>query len=141
VRGDRGILLANVVTGVVLRHNTLVFPTRDALVVGSANAAEVTNNAFAFAGDYGLIAGDSSIDYRDHNAYYGNGLGACSTCALEAHAITADPGFVDAAAGDLTLLADSPLVDAGTPTGDDRNGTRAGLYDGLAPDLGYWERP
>lgn len=141
VRGDRGILLANVVTGVVLRHNTLVYQAGDGLVIGSANAAEVTNNVFAFAGDYGLIASDASIEYRDYNAYFGNGLGACSTCTLEAHAVTADPGFVDAAADDFTLRADSPLVDAGTPTDEDRNGARSGLYDGLAPDIGYWEQP
>ncbi len=101
----------------------------------------MTNNVFAFAGDYGLIASDASIEYRDYNAYFGNGLGACSTCTLEAHAVTADPGFVDAAADDFTLRADSPLVDAGTPTDEDRNGARSGLYDGLATDIGYWEQP
>jgi len=141
VRGDRGILVGNGVSGVILRHNTLVYQTGDGLVVGSGNAAEVTNNVFAFADGYGLIATDASVDVRDYNAYYGNGDADCSGCTLDAHAVTAAPAFADAPADDFTLLDGSPLVDAGTPTGEDRNGARAGLFDGLAPDIGYWESP
>jgi hypothetical protein len=50
--------------------------------------------------------------------YYGNRNADCSGCSLDAHAVTADPGFADALADDFTLLGDSPLVDAGTPTGE-----------------------
>jgi hypothetical protein len=51
--------------------------------------------------------------------------------------VLADPLMVDPEAGDFTLTAASPAVDAGDPTGTDPDGSRAdaGAFGGVN---GYW---
>ena len=140
VRGQRGVVLGNGVTGVIFRHDTFVSTTDDALTVGSGHAAEIANCAFAYSGGYGIVATNVSIDYRDYNAYYRN-VADCSNCDPEQHIVTADPRFASLAVDDYTLAVLSPLIDAGIDRGEDRNGASGGLFNGLAPDIGYWESP
>jgi hypothetical protein len=59
-----------------------------------------------------------------------------SWTGFQAHGLTGDPGFADAAGGDYHLTAGSPGIDAGVRV--------AGVTDswaGSAPDIGRFERP
>jgi len=141
VRGNYGVLFFNSVSGAVLRHNTLVYASMDELLIGIAQADEVTNNVFAYAGQLGIRATDAVIAYRDHNAYFANVGGDCLSCSPDAHAVTGDPLFVDVLTDDYTPGPGSPLIDAGTDRGEDRNGPAAGLFNGLGPDIGWIETP
>ncbi len=69
--------------------------------------------------DYNCIAPEASAFFPSPAYTYG------------LHNITADPGFVDAAAFDFTIRPDSPCVDAGDPS--------VGAYYGKAPDIGLFE--
>jgi len=141
VRGNYGVMFNNSVTGAIIRHNTLVYARLDELFIGIAQADEVTNNVFAYAGQLGLRATDAAIAHRDYNAYFANAGGDCSNCSPDAHAITADPLFLDIATDDYTPAPGSPLIDAGTDTGEDRNGPTTGLFNGPGPDIGWIETP
>ena len=139
IRGNRGIQVSLGMAGTVIRHNTLVSQASDGILIDDGQVTEITNNVTAYAGSWGLISGDSPTVTRDHNAYFANGSGPCSSCSLEPNAVTTDPLFVDPGLDDYTPDSGSPLIDAGTDTGEDRNGSRPDRFDGVAPDIGYVE--
>ena len=64
--------------------------------------------------------GGWAVGEVDHNLYFGGGVGP------DAHAMTLDPQFVNAEAGDFRLGAGSPAIDAGDPT---TTTAEAGLLD------------
>jgi hypothetical protein len=76
------------------------------------------------------ISGDQSFN-ESYNAFYGNTEDGCGV--LVDPTVSEDPGFSDFP-GDLSLLPDSPLIDAGNPNAayDDPDGTRndLGRYGG-----------
>jgi hypothetical protein len=125
--------------GTIVAHNTVHGAGGTAIVVGSGISIVLVNNVMSQATSYGLEALDNQFLQRSNNAYFGNLLGACSNCALEASAMTLDPQFTNPAADDFRPGPLSPLVDAGLDLGYDLNGVRPGLYDGLGPDIGYFE--
>ena len=60
-------------------------------------------------------------------------------CTPGPASVFADPRFVNYAADDLTLQADSPAVDQAIDLGFDRNAGSSATFNGLAPDLGAFE--
>ena len=59
----------------------------------------------------------------------------------EAHSITSDPGFINAAAADLHLAGNSPCIDAGTDVGIRADFQGTPIPQGKAPDIGAYELP
>jgi hypothetical protein len=139
IRGNRGIQVSPGFSDAIIRHNTVVYQAGDGILVDEGLPAEVTNNTVAHTGGWAIISGDSAAVTRNHNAYFDNASGICSGCTVDPNAITTDPLFSDPGLDDFTLNPASPLIDAGTDTGEDRNGSRAGLFDGTAPDIGHVE--
>jgi hypothetical protein len=90
----------------------------------------------------GDIVGLGPFDFGSpaFDAWFGNVLGDCDCNSIGDWAITLDPRLADPFGGDLSLLGDSPLIDAGTvETAIDRNGPTAGTYFGQGPDIGALE--
>ncbi len=127
-------------TGVSAAHNTVVLTSGNALTV-TGSSLDLRNNIFAKAGDFGISASQSAFTQLAFNLAFGNGSGASSSCTLGTGSLTVDPLFVSEAAQDFRLSSGSPAIDAGMDLGYDVNGTRAGSFDGTAPDLGYFEVP
>ncbi|MBX2797714.1 MAG: right-handed parallel beta-helix repeat-containing protein [Myxococcales bacterium] len=102
---------------------------------------DLKNTLLVFNEDFGADGSQNRFaeGAPDHNLWWGNGLGACDGCTLGPAAIESDPALADLATGDVSLLASSPAIDAGTPTSFDKNGASVGLFDGHAPDIGALE--
>lgn len=111
---------------------------------------------------YGYVIEDASTDHVsppvtldfDYNDYFSSRTCQSGTCPFlswlsvnyptlaawsavngqEAHGLTADPGFTDAAARDFGLQPTSQLIDRGVTLPNINDG-----YDGPAPDLGAYE--
>lgn len=73
---------------------------------------------------------------EDYNCANQNSVNNWVGFSAGANSITSDPLFVDEGNDDYRLQAGSPCIDTGIliPGVDDD-------YDGLAPDMGYWEYP
>jgi parallel beta-helix repeat protein len=88
--------------------------------------------------DYNVVnPGGSSATYSDYIAYV-HGFGNTDSLAelrgwtgYEAHGLKVAPHFVNAAAGNYHLRADSPVIDTGRSYGE--------RYSGSAPDPGRYE--
>jgi hypothetical protein len=63
-----------------------------------------------------------------------------SVSGQEAHGMGTDPGYVDAANGDLHITAASPCIDAGVVI-PGINNVGPDAYDGVAPDIGRYKVP
>jgi hypothetical protein len=98
---------------------------RNAIVTGS------TGHAIEATGATGV-----DVDYL---MTFGNGGNACQGCAAGSNSLASDPRYLDAAASDFRLSADSPAIDAGVALGLDVSGDAPGLFNGSAPDLGAFE--
>jgi parallel beta-helix repeat protein len=127
--------------GNVLWHNTIHGNAGPGLNVASnVSGTDFRNSIVSQNTGWGIRAGVANFAQIDFLDVFGNTSGTCSTCgSLGAHSLQVDPGYVDAAGGDLRLLMTSPLIDAGTDLGLDVNGPAPGSYYGAAPDLGAWE--
>jgi len=137
--GAAGVATGAGVTGLTLRHVTLDHsavgcnfrsnPTgvllRNVVITASQGAGIDTSGATQMDADY--------VDAFANNV-------PCSGCTLGASSIFTDPRYLDGAAGDFRLAADSPALDRGFDTGLDVNGSAAGRFNGSAPDLGALER-
>jgi len=133
---------------------------RGAGIYGGDSNLRITN--CTFARNWGADAGDA-ISFYSHAPYainvtnsifrengsdelrlYGDTLRVAYCCVAGGYEgegnLDLDPRFADIAAGDLTLLADSPCIDAGTPEGapdTDLRGLPRPLGAGV--DLGAFE--
>lgn len=97
----------------------------------------ITNNV-----GYGILSGrrDCNTLTAVYNNIYGNTTGN-SDCTLNSTNISQDPRFVSAATGNYQLRADSPCVNAGTPSASasDPDGTRNNMGAWGGPGaVGFW---
>ena len=76
------------------------------------SGVEVKNNIIRALSAQSYIAGDCSSAAVSNNLWYGAG----SAPSCDSDPVNSDPLFVNPAAGDLHLTADSPCKDTGTPT-------------------------
>ncbi|MEM9192167.1 MAG: right-handed parallel beta-helix repeat-containing protein [Myxococcota bacterium] len=129
------------VQSVEVFHNTVVDSVEDGVVIeSSALTRIVANNLVAFNAGAGIRA-DSRISVG-RGLFFDNGAGPCTGgCVVGAQAIDEAPGFYDRANEDFRLGPESPAIDAGEPLDLDRNGARAGRFNGSGPDLGANESP
>jgi hypothetical protein len=124
----------------LIAHNTIYGNVADGVVLASGTSGhEVLNNIFAANGAVGLSSATGVTMQLARNAYSGNQLGDCTQCPSEPDRVSADPSFVDVAAGDFRLAPGSPCSDAAIDMGLDRNGPWPGTYDGVAPEIGAFE--
>jgi hypothetical protein len=101
-------------------------------------AAAVRNNTFHGAPDAGervAFWGEATLQL-EHNSYYPEE----ARPAQDEGALAGDARFVDAAAGDLHLRADSPAIDAALPLTDASTTDVDGDVRGALADLGADER-
>jgi parallel beta-helix repeat protein len=116
--------------GLRIVNNIVDFGGTDAKVYGIATAlpeglvidANLTRTGGTFATLPGGVVVPDLATFR-------------SLTGLETRGISGDPRFVDAAARDYRLGADSPAVDAGIPVAGVNDS-----YSGAAPDIGRYER-
>lgn len=132
-------------TGSRIVHNVVDGHSEWPLLIGAnADAIGVQNNIFTSNLASSVINGrDSAFAAIGNNDFYGNANGndACTCSNVGANNQLVDPHYVDAAAEDLRLRNDSPLLNAGIDIGIDVNGPLAGNYNGSAPDIGANEAP
>jgi hypothetical protein len=130
-----GIYIDNFSSNFVVHHN-IVWDVYDALRlnVPSTNNLVINNTLLAThrSVDY---AGDGGMEgVRVINTLANRDIRLLSSAETVANLVTADPGFVNAAANDYRLRPDSPARDAGwtlSPYTD--------AFLGLAPDIGALE--
>jgi predicted outer membrane repeat protein len=121
-------------TGALLAHNTLVVApgaAQAALLATNIRAEVINNIVVGYAG--GFQARDGGVVVARRNLFH-------QAAPSGERAISADPRFRDAAAGEFRLAAGSPAIDAGevvpNVSGDLAGGPRE---RGAAPDLGAFE--
>lgn len=109
---------------------------RNNLIVGTRYALEDVHLAGFADLDYDLLYTSDPTRFVKLAAKRYADLAALAGDGYERHGLSAPPGFVDQAGGDLRLASGSPAVDRGVrlPTVNDG-------YTGAAPDLGAFERP
>lgn len=99
-------------------NNTIVANGEDGIRSGQpASQMQVTNNIVAGNGGYGLSCVSVEEPVRYTNDVWDNGAGAYAGCTPGMTDFSADPLFVNAAAGDVALRFGSPCIDAGTASG------------------------
>jgi hypothetical protein len=141
-RCDPGTLFGNGAADMVFSHNVLHANRSDGLFAGSIDTGVVLqNNIFSSNAAFGVSGSDSVFAANDHNSYFGNDAGDCSACSLGPGSLTVDPRYMDGLADDFRLQPGSPLIDAGSDTGNDVNGADPGngLFNGSNPDIGAHE--
>lgn len=139
VRAVRGVSFSSGADGATIWHNTIVSSTESGIATGQSAGLDVRNNIFTHAANYGVAGDDAAFSALDHNLYFDNGLGDCNPCTVGTNAVLADPLYQNVHGDQFTVQPTSPAIDAGQDTGADVNGVRSGLFDGLAPDLGFAE--
>ena len=141
VRADTGIGMGVGATGTVMWFNTIVQSAASGFNIGNSTTNDLRNNISAFNGAYAIVATDAKFTQQDYNGLFSNASGPCTVCTPGTHSVLLDPKFVSLASDDYTLQSSSPMINAGVAVGFDRNGSKAGDFDGTAPDLGFWESP
>lgn len=130
------------------RSRTYAIEQRNDLTAGGHLSLDVFDNIIsnhddgAFYLDRGAAG---SVAFRaGYNGYYGNTVGSLDGFSRGTHNQSANPRFVDRAAGDLRLRADSPLIDKGQvcSPGGIASTDAAGRHRlaGRSVDLGAYER-
>jgi len=132
-----GIAVA-LATNVVIAHNTVV-DCGVGVAIDGATQLDFRNNIVVGSSGEGVSLNSGDFFALDASLYFGNGGSDCLNCAPGPASVFADPRFVDHAANDLALQADSPAVDQAIDLGFDRNAGSNGTFNGLAPDLGAFE--
>jgi hypothetical protein len=125
------------IADVHLINNTIISNTADGICVGDGTVL-VRNNILYGNGGAGICKYEAAASVTsDHNAFWNNSH--VSDVPTGTGDIEVDPLLVEAASGDYHLQADSPCIDAGTPTGAPRVDIEGTLRD-ATPDIGAYER-
>jgi uncharacterized repeat protein (TIGR01451 family) len=140
--GAVGVRLANTANKVY--HNT-IHGNNTGLSVESTGTT-IRNNIITGNTGYGInrVAASMTESYNlvtGNSTTPANGSGQ-SNVALDTTSLNANPLYVNSAGGDFTLQNSSPAINRGidlVADQPDMNGATAGLYNGYAPDMGYWE--
>ena len=142
-KNDRGIVWPNNTVNVSVLKNTTVYNTGHAIdISANGSSALLHNNIISHNGGAGIDGTDAKFISRSHNDYFLNTGGLCTGGLTEGTGgLTADPQFINAAIDDYRLLSTSPLIDAGTPTGDDYNGDLLPTTTGPTRIRGCRNRP
>jgi parallel beta-helix repeat protein len=134
--GSTSVLLTEV--NAKIAHNTLVSAATTA-IQNSTTGTDVRNNLIAFIGGYAITGSAAAFSFLDDGIAFSASSGICASCGAGANFTIEDPLFVSSGALDFTLSPGSPAINAGTDLGYDVNGSRAGDFDGIAPDYGAFE--
>jgi len=115
-------------------YNNTVIESRNGVDVDDGRGSDLRNNIVAQHVDLGV---DPALATYNYNDVWDVAMGAEPGPA----GLSADPLFVDPAAGDYSLHPASPCINAGDPdpSYNDPDGTRADMGAGLAP--GYPHEP
>jgi hypothetical protein len=125
------------IADVHLINNTIISNTADGICVGDGTVL-IRNNIFYGNGGAGIRKYEPAASVAsDHNAFWNNSR--VSDVPTGTGDIEVDPLLVAAVSGDYHLQADSPCIDAGTPTGAPRVDIEGTLRD-ATPDIGAYER-
>ena len=81
----------------------------------------------------------SGVNRLNYNLYFEIATTPCDGCTTGPNAIFEDPLFADPLSFDFTLTTGSPAIDSGVDLGIDVNGAQADNYNGIGPDIGYFE--
>jgi hypothetical protein len=138
--GQFNIDLGNQVKNLSILHNVLHGSPVHALGAGSTSSAAFDNNTVTGATNWGIPIDPTGFISLKNNLFFGNGSGGCK-CTLDASNKQVDPQYVNAGSDDYRPSLVSPLLDAGKTTTFDTNGIAPGSFNGLAPDIGYYEAP
>ncbi len=105
-----------------IHNNTIVNNTSDvssyvgAIHINRVGSCTILNNIIAFNESmWGIYGRRDCVDVIEYNDVFANGLGDYDGVVPGAGCFPADPLLVDTAAGDYSLSAMSPCIDAGHP--------------------------
>ncbi len=112
VRGAGGAAVYVNAPDFTLNHATLVESATGLHLDAGAQNARVRNSIMAFNRETPRrISAEALASYRGYNTcYHGPGADSGSIAETDTDSIVADPGFVDAAAGDYRIKGSSPAV-------------------------------
>jgi hypothetical protein len=112
--------------------NSVFYGTTSALSMTECNSASESMNNVFVGGDCG-ITGDQNFS-DSYSAFWGNTEDGCGIRVTPE--VSGDPMFVDFP-DDVSLRAGSPLIDAGSPSLDDTDGSRSDIGRFGGP-MGAW---
>lgn len=121
---------------------------RGIFITNSANMTfKIVNNILCgWTQGVGDATGTANIEQIDYNDLFGNTLNyydnntGILVAKVGAHSLTSDPKFTNAAAGDFSLQAGSPCLNAGANVGLTTDFAGNPVPFGSAPDIGAYER-
>ena len=126
---------ANVKEPIFVLANTLV---GNDYGISGGDALVAVNNIFE--GHVVALNGVDGGSVASHNLYWGNEVDAVHSTVVDATSVFADPRL----SARFRLLAGSPAIDAGAAwfewNGEVVVDESPAVYQGNAPDLGWWER-
>jgi len=135
--GD-GIAIWDDATQARLVNNTIAYNSAEGIQTADACTVLVRNNIIV-GNEGGIHDLDSAAAITiDHNDVWDNGWANYVNVSPGPGDISADPLFVNAAAGDFHLQVGSPCIDAGTPVGAPDHDFE-GIPRDAAPDMGAYE--
>lgn len=132
--GQGGAVRAEASALTVLNADLLGNVATEGAISAEASTLVLVNDLLAWSTGGALVGDEASRDASTvaYDAWYGNDADAGGAFALDGEGhVLAEPGLAAWAGGDcaadLSLLADSPLIDAGDPTLYDGGGSRSDI--------------